>query len=110
MGSVLIWSGEDDPRDTLVPRLIACGADLSRIHFVGSVTEEDGIRAFDPARDADLLRDQACDRHASRLAGANPAMALGRREHVGEGKGARRNSPCTLRTRRLARPLPEGSQ
>jgi putative DNA primase/helicase len=56
---VLIWSGEDDPRDTLVPRLIACGADLSRIHFVGSVTEEDGIRAFDPARDADLLRDQA---------------------------------------------------
>jgi putative DNA primase/helicase len=59
VGSVLIWSGEDDPRDTLVPRLIACGADLSRIHFVGSVTEEDGIRAFDPARDADLLRDQA---------------------------------------------------
>jgi putative DNA primase/helicase len=58
-GSVLIWSGEDDPRDTLVPRLIACGADLSRIHFVGSVTEEDGIRAFDPARDADLLRDHA---------------------------------------------------
>jgi len=58
-GSVLLWSGEDDPRDTLVPRLIACGADLSRIHFVGSVTEEDGIRAFDPARDADLLRDQA---------------------------------------------------
>jgi len=56
---VLIWSGEDDPRDTLVPRLIACGADLSRIHFVGSVTEEDGIRAFDPARDADLLRDHA---------------------------------------------------
>ena len=58
-GSVLIWSGEDDPRDTLVPRLLACGADLSRVHFVGSVTEEDGIRAFDPARDADLLRDHA---------------------------------------------------
>ncbi len=58
-GSVLIWSGEDDPRDTLVPRLIACGADLSRIHFVGSVTEEGSIRAFDPGRDADLLRDHA---------------------------------------------------
>ena len=51
-----------------------------------------------------------CDRHASRLAGASPAMALGRREHVGEGKGARRNSPCTLWIRRLARVLPEGSQ
>ena len=33
-----------------------------------------------------------CDRHGSRLAGASPAMALGRREHVGEGKGARRNA------------------
>ncbi len=32
-----------------------------------------------------------CDRHGSRLAGGSPAMALGRREHVGEGKGARRN-------------------
>jgi len=35
-----------------------------------------------------------CDRHGSRLAGESPAMTLGRREHVGEGKGARRNSFC----------------
>src|SRR6476469_8713390 len=33
-GHVLIWSGEDDPADTLLPRLIAAGADKSRIHFV----------------------------------------------------------------------------
>ncbi|MEW8615742.1 MAG: AAA family ATPase, partial [Candidatus Thiodiazotropha sp.] len=33
-GDVLIWSGEDDPQDTLIPRLHACGADLSRVHFV----------------------------------------------------------------------------
>ena len=26
-GNVLIWSGEDDPADTLLPRLIAAGAD-----------------------------------------------------------------------------------
>jgi putative DNA primase/helicase len=58
-GPVLIWSGEDDPRDTLVPRLLACGADLARIHFVGSVTEEEGIRPFDPAQDTDLLRAEA---------------------------------------------------
>jgi hypothetical protein len=51
-----------------------------------------------------------CDRHASRLVGASPTVALGRGEHVGEGKGARRNSPCTLGTRRTARPLPDGSQ
>ena len=37
-----------------------------------------------------------CDRHGSRLAVASPAMALGRREHVGEGKGARRNPQLHL--------------
>jgi hypothetical protein len=37
------------------------------------------------------------DRHASRLASASPAMALGRGEHVGEGKGARRNSPALFK-------------
>ena len=26
-GNVLIWSGEDDPADTLLPRLVAAGAD-----------------------------------------------------------------------------------
>jgi hypothetical protein len=52
----------------------------------------------------------SCDRHASRLVGASPTVALGRREHVGEGKGARRNSPRALRRRRLARPLLDGSQ
>lgn len=32
-GRTLIISGEDDPADTLVPRLIECGADLSRVGF-----------------------------------------------------------------------------
>jgi len=56
-GDVLIWSGEDDPRDTMAPRLLAMGADLRRIHFVGAVREEgDGPRAFDPASDMPRLR------------------------------------------------------
>jgi len=50
-GSVLIWSGEDDPADTLVPRLLAMGADLSRVHFVSGVLSDSGNRAFDPAVD-----------------------------------------------------------
>jgi putative DNA primase/helicase len=54
-GNVLIWSGEDDPTDTLVPRLIAAGANLDRIFFVGEVSGQDGTRAFDPARDVPLL-------------------------------------------------------
>ncbi|MGA0587261.1 AAA family ATPase [Dyella sp. KRB-257] len=55
-GSVLIWSGEDDPRDTLVPRLIAAGADRSRIHFVrDTIDEGDYRRPFDPSRDVAML-------------------------------------------------------
>src|SRR4051812_44819998 len=30
-GNVLIWSGEDDAKDTLLPRLIAMGADTNRV-------------------------------------------------------------------------------
>jgi putative DNA primase/helicase len=56
VGNVAIWSGEDDPTDTLVPRLIASGADVSRVHFVGSVMGLDGKRPFDPARDVEVLR------------------------------------------------------
>lgn len=36
-GNVLIWSGEDDPCDTLVPRLIASAADMKRVFFVGDL-------------------------------------------------------------------------
>jgi len=53
--SVVIWSGEDDPADTLVPRLIAAGADLRRVHFVRGAREDDRSRGFDPARDMSAL-------------------------------------------------------
>lgn len=54
-GRVLIWSGEDDPTDTLIPRLIAAGANRDNIQFVGSVRDGAGARAFDPAKDVDRL-------------------------------------------------------
>ncbi|WP_395644186.1 AAA family ATPase [Rudaea sp.] len=54
-GRVLVWTGEDDPRDTLVPRLIAAGADLSRIQFVDGVRHGGEIFPFDPARDVTSL-------------------------------------------------------
>lgn len=65
-GQVLMWSGEDDPTDTLVPRLHACGADLTRIHFVGDAFDSEGRRPFDPARDMPQL--QAA---AERMGGAS---------------------------------------
>lgn len=55
-GDVLVWSGEDAPADTLVPRLLACGADMRRVHFVGRVRESNDLRPFDPAHDLAELR------------------------------------------------------
>lgn len=59
VGNVLIWSGEDDPKDTLVPRLRAAGADLSRVHIISGVQAGQDVRAFDPAKDMEGLLDAA---------------------------------------------------
>lgn len=59
VGNVLIWSGEDDPADTLVPRLKAAGADVSRVFFVGDNLTDDEPRPFDPATDMPVLEMQA---------------------------------------------------
>ena len=58
-GNVLIWTGEDDPADTLTPRLMASGADLTRIYFIRSTIENGQSRSFDPARDFDKLLSNA---------------------------------------------------
>ena len=54
-GTVLLWSGEDDPTDTLAPRLLAMGADMSRVYFVGAVEDGQDSVTFDPAKHAELL-------------------------------------------------------
>ncbi len=56
-GNVLLWSGEDDVMDTLVPRLIAAGADRKKIYFIDNVYEADAIepRGFNPATDIPKL-------------------------------------------------------
>ncbi|MEY4685926.1 MAG: hypothetical protein RLZ25_2385 [Pseudomonadota bacterium] len=58
-GNVLIWSGEDDPKDTLCPRLLACGADLERVHFVGNVATGQDELNFDPSIHIDLIEKAA---------------------------------------------------
>ena len=58
IGDVVMWSGEDDPCDTLIPRLMAMEADRSKFHFVGAVGGGSGPRAFDPASDVRLLSEQ----------------------------------------------------
>lgn len=61
VGNVVIWSGEDDPADTLIPRLAGAGADLSRVFFVTDVQDRGEERAFDPAKDMVALRDALAD-------------------------------------------------
>lgn len=56
-GNVLIWSSEDDPADTLIPRLMAVKANLKKIHIVqGRVNDKGEHEPFDPAEDMPLLK------------------------------------------------------
>lgn len=57
-GNAIIWSSEDGASDTLVPRLIAACADLTRVHILeGRINAAGEREPFDPATDFDLLRD-----------------------------------------------------
>ena len=74
-GDVLIWSGEDDPSDTLLPRLIAAGADKRRVCFVGDVLEDGLKRPFDPATDTAKLLRKAKELPALRLIIVDPVVS-----------------------------------
>ena len=74
-GCVVIWSGEDDPGDTLVPRLAASGADLSNVYFVTDVEDRGTSRAFDPAKDMDALRIALRDLPNVRMIVVDPIVA-----------------------------------
>ncbi|MCA8182349.1 AAA family ATPase [Burkholderia vietnamiensis] len=60
-GNIVIWSGEDDPCDTLTPRLMAAGADMSRVYFVTGTRIEGKVKCFDPARDMPALK-ETCEK------------------------------------------------
>ena len=54
--SVIIWSSEDDPADTIVPRLMAADADLAKVYILqGRINGLGEIQPFDPATDIALL-------------------------------------------------------
>lgn len=74
-GNVVIWSGEDDPADTLVPRLALSGADLSRVYFIADVLDGDGRRSFDPARDMEPLRRKLAEIGDVRLLIVDPIVS-----------------------------------
>lgn len=80
---VIMLSAEDDPADTLVPRLMAAGADLKRVSFVAGVNEprQDGMHKTWLSLDRHLqqLHEALRARNAVRLIIIDPLSAyLGR--------------------------------
>jgi putative DNA primase/helicase len=55
-GNVLILTAEDDIEDTIIPRLVAAGADLTRVHIVKMVRQDGDKRMFSLVTDLALLR------------------------------------------------------
>jgi DNA polymerase III delta prime subunit len=75
LGSVAMWSGEDDPKDVLIPRLLAMGADTSRVHIVSGITGPGGRAPYDPARDTALLAEALRDVPDVRLLLVDPIVS-----------------------------------
>jgi putative DNA primase/helicase len=55
-GNVIWFNAEDDARDTVVPRLVAAGADLKRVHFVNGARVGGEDKTFSLVTDLRLLR------------------------------------------------------
>jgi putative DNA primase/helicase len=56
--SVFILSSEDDPADTIRPRLQAAGADLDKVYLLSMVRELSGTRQFSLQADLSRLEDR----------------------------------------------------
>jgi phage/plasmid primase-like uncharacterized protein len=56
LGNVLMFTDEDDPHDTVVPRLAAADANLDRVEIVRMVHENNKDRIFNLMTDLELLR------------------------------------------------------
>lgn len=74
-GNVVIWSGEDDPADTLIPRLVLSGADLSRVFFISDIRDGNERRSFDPARDMEPLRRKLVEIGGAKLLIVDPIVS-----------------------------------
>lgn len=93
--STIIWSGEDDILDTLLPRFIASGGERERLFAIDHVREGGGEKsAFDPARDLRALARGASELADLGLVIIDPIVAALR----GDGHG-------NAGTRRALRPL-----
>jgi putative DNA primase/helicase len=75
-GGVIILAAEDDVGDTLVPRLMAAGADLARVFVIRSVRDENHRkRGFSIQADLERLEDEIRKRANVRLIIIDPVSS-----------------------------------
>jgi putative DNA primase/helicase len=76
-GDVIFMSAEDGVQDTIIPRLMAAGADRERVHIVSAATKPDGSgrKTFSLKTDVDLLEDMAKKIGSVRLIIVDPISA-----------------------------------
>jgi putative DNA primase/helicase len=76
-GNVIMMSAEDGIEDTIIPRLIAAGANMDRIHIIASATKPDGTgrKTFSLKTDVDLLEAKAKEIGGVRLISVDPVSA-----------------------------------
>jgi putative DNA primase/helicase len=77
VGDVIFMNAEDGIRDTILPRLVAAGAALHRVHIVASVTKPDGKgrKTFSLKNDVELLEAKAKEIAEVRLIIIDPISA-----------------------------------
>ena len=74
--STILMSAEDDPARTIVPRLIAAGADLAKVHILESVVRANGDEALPNLRaDIDAITAAAAGLGDCRLIVIDPVSA-----------------------------------
>jgi hypothetical protein len=95
----IILSYEDDPADTLAPRVLAAGGDLGRVHFIAGVSRRDE-EPYLPAlpQDLDLLDRELQERPEVRLVIVDPLMAA-----LGQGIDSHNDQSTRQVTSRLNR-------
>lgn len=76
-GDVIFMSAEDGIQDTIIPRLMAAGADTTRVHIVAAATRPDGTgrKTFSLKTDVDLLEAKAKEIGCVRLIIVDPISA-----------------------------------
>ncbi len=76
-GDVIFMSAEDGVQDTIIPRLMAAGADRERVHIISAATKPDGTgrKTFSLKTDVDLLEEMARKIGSVRLIIVDPISA-----------------------------------